>query len=132
MVAFQVVGNDTAVSMAVQAGQIDLNVMTPVMTHNVLQSISLLTNYLPVFQSKCVEGIEANEEKLSSYIEMNPILATLLAPKIGYLKAAEIAKEAQNKSVPIKELAIEKELVTREEAEEIFDIERISKSFYKK
>ncbi|MFO7968245.1 MAG: aspartate ammonia-lyase [Archaeoglobaceae archaeon] len=132
MVAYQVLGNDTTVSMAVQAGQIDLNVMTPVMTYNILQSISLLSNYLPIFQKKCVEGIEANEEHLSSYIELNPMFATLLAPRIGYLKAAEIAKEAHEKSIPVKELAVKKKVITKEEAEELFDVERIARSLYRK
>ena len=81
MVAFQVVGKDTVVSLAAQAGQMELNVMTPVMTYNILQSTAILTNYLPVFRKRCVEGIRANEARCRSYLDMNPSLATLLSPK---------------------------------------------------
>jgi aspartate ammonia-lyase len=130
MVAFQVVGNDTTVAMAAQAGQIDLNVMTPVMTHNILTSISLLTNYLPAFQTRCMEGIEADEERCRAYVELNPSLATLLCPKIGYLKAAELAKEALEKRISVAELAVSKGILTPEEAAAIFDPEKAARSQY--
>ena len=120
MICFQIIGNDTTVSYAGQAGQMELNVMTPVMTYNIITSISLLTNYLPVFINKCVKGIIANNEKCRLYLEKNPSLATLLSPKIGYLKAAEIAKESLKKNTSIEELAIEKGLISEEEAKIIF------------
>jgi fumarate hydratase class II len=126
MVAFHVVGNDTAVAMASQAGQMDLNVMTPVMTHNILESVEILTNYLPVFRKKCVKGITANEKRCKDNMYLNPALATLLAPKIGYMKAAELAKECQEKGVPVKELAIAKEILTEEEAEELFTVKAVT------
>jgi aspartate ammonia-lyase len=130
MVAFHVVGNDTAVGLAAQAGQIDLNVFTPVMIHNILESMAILTNYLPVFQKRCVEGIVANEETSRGYLEKNPSLATLLSPKIGYLAAAELAKEASEKGMSVKELALEKGIISKEEAEMIFDLNMITKSKY--
>ena len=101
MVAFQVVGNDLTVSFAVQAGQLELNVMTPVIMHNVLFSIQLLTNYLPVFRRKCVKGITVDKKRCAMYLEKNPSLATLLSPRIGYLEASKIAKQAleQGRSV---------------------------------
>ena len=76
-----------AVSLANQAGQLDLNVMTPIITHNILISLKLLNNYLPVFQSRCVDDISIKESRLTITAGMNPSLATLLSPKIGYLKA---------------------------------------------
>lgn len=132
MVSFQIIGNDTAVSLAVQAGQLDLNVMTPVMTSNILESIFMLNNYLPVFQSSCIEGILINKEQLRVVAGMNPILATLLAPKIGYLKAAELAKEAMKTKQSIRDLAVINGILSKEEADELFDLENISKNRYRK
>lgn len=120
MVAFQVIGNDTTVALAGQAGQIDLNVMTPVMTANILQSLTLLRNFLPVFNARCVTGIIADEERLREDLLNNPMLATLLAPKIGYARAAEIARESGQTKIPVPELAIRKGIISKEEARELF------------
>jgi aspartate ammonia-lyase len=130
MVAFHFIGNDTTVGLAAQAGQIDLNVFTPVMIHNILESMAILTNYLPVFQKRCVEGIVANEERAKKYLEKNPSLATLLSPKIGYLAAAELAKEALEEGISVKDLAVKMGVITKEEAQEIFDYNEITKSKY--
>jgi len=125
MVAFQVVGNDLTVSFAVQAGQLDLNVMTPVIMYNVLFSIELLTNYLPVFRKKCVEGIAVDEKRCAEYLEKNPALATFLSPHIGYLEASKIAKQALEEGRSVKEIALEKGLLKPEELEKIFDPKRL-------
>lgn len=125
MVGFQIVGNDLTVSLAVQAGQLELNVMMPVIIHNVLQSIDILVNYLPVFTTKCVEGIKANRERCTDYLEKNPSLVTLLSPYIGYLAAAEIAKEAINKKMSVKKLVLEKGLLDEKRIEEIFKPENL-------
>jgi len=130
MIAFQVVGNDTTVGLAVQAGQLELNVMTPVITHNILQSVSLLLNFIPAFTRRCVEGIEADEERCRALLELNPSPATLLTPSIGYLKAAEIVKEARERGVSIIEIAVEKGLIKVEDAERIFDGLNMSKGLY--
>lgn len=123
MIGFQIVGNDLTVSLAVQAGQLELNVMMPVIIHNVLQSISILVNFLPVFTTKCVEGIIANRERCMEYLEKNPSLVTLLSPYIGYLKAAEIAKEAIERKMSIKRLVLEKGLLDKKRMDEIFQQE---------
>jgi aspartate ammonia-lyase len=125
MVAFQVVGNDLTVSLAVQAGQLDLNVMTPVIMYNVLFSIELLTNYLSVFRKKCVEGIAVDEKRCAAYLEKNPALATFLSPYIGYLEASKIAKQALEEGRSVKEIALEKGLLKPEEIERIFDPKRL-------
>lgn len=125
MIGFQIVGNDTAVALAVQAGQLELNVMTPVITSNILVSIALLINYLPVFQVRCVEGIKAHEDMRRAYLEINPALVTFLAPKLGYLKAAEITKEVLDKKMPVKEVLVMKGLLSKEEADELFKIEKL-------
>jgi len=123
MICFQIVGNDLSVSMAVQAGQMELNVMNPVMIHNILESMVLLNNYIPVFIDKCVLGIEADEDKCRSYLEKNPSIATFLEPHIGYMKSADIAKEALKRNMSVKALVIEKGILTPEQVERIFDIE---------
>ncbi|MCW4024880.1 MAG: aspartate ammonia-lyase [Candidatus Bathyarchaeota archaeon] len=120
MVAFQVVACDTAVSLATQAGQMDLNVMTPAIVYNMHFSIQILTNYLPVFRQKCVEGITVDKDCCQNYLEKNPSLATLLAPKIGYLEAAKIAKQAQAEKRSVKEVVLERGLLSCEELDQIF------------
>jgi aspartate ammonia-lyase len=120
MVAFQVVGADVAVSLAVQAGQMELNVMTPVIMYNLLFSIQILSHFIPAFTQKCVQGITVNEKQCSQYLEKNPSLATLLSPYIGYLEAAKIAKQAQAEGRSVKEIALEKKLLKPEEIDKIF------------
>ena len=121
MVGFQVVGNDMAVAMAVQAGQLELNVMMPAMAHNVLQSITILTNTLRELDVHCVRGITANRERASLYAGSTIALATALNPYIGYTKAAELVKESVATGRSIVELAREKKLLTEEQIAEILD-----------
>jgi aspartate ammonia-lyase len=120
MICYQVIGNDLAVSLAAQAGQLELNVFAPVMAHNILSSLSLLTNFLPVFTDKCVARIKADEARCRANLELNPSLATLLAPKIGYLAAAGLAKEAIETRKSARRLAVEKGIITAEEAVKLF------------
>lgn len=115
MVCFNVIGNDVSVAMAAQAGQFELNVMLPGMLKCVLDSTDMLKNFLPIFAANMIDGIEANKEKLASYIEKSPVLVTLLNPYIGYLKAAEIYKESLKTNKSIRELVIEKKLMTKEQ-----------------
>jgi len=126
MVSFQVVGNDTAVALAVQAGQLELNVMMPAMAYNVLQSITILANTLRVLRERCVEGITANEKKCRKYAESTIALATALNPAIGYAKAAELVKESVATGESIVELARKKKLLSEEQITEILDPERMT------
>ncbi len=121
MVSFQVIGNDTAVAYAVQAGQLELNVMMPTMAYNVLQSITILTNMLRVFTDKLVVGITANEKRANFYAQSTVSLATALNPYIGYAKAAEIAKESVSTGRSIIDIARDKKLLSEKEIEEILD-----------
>jgi fumarate hydratase, class II len=123
MIGFQVVGNDLAVSMAVQAGQLELNVMTPVIMHNVLQSIQLLANYLPTFTHKCVKGIIVDSEKCGSYLDKNPSLAVFLSPFVGYLEAAKVAKQASEEERSVKDVAVENRVLDSDLANKIFEEE---------
>ena len=94
MICFQVFGNDLTVAMAAEAGQLQLNVMMPAIAYNLPQSIEILTNGCKAFDERCVRGLEPDEEMLRFWLERNTMLATALAPRIGYVAAAEIAKEA--------------------------------------
>ncbi len=112
MLAFQVIGNDTAVAMATQAGQLELNVMMPGMIHNVLTSMQWLVDYLPTFTERGVRGLRADRARARALVERNPSIATLLNPRIGYLAAAELAKEAMDRGVPVLDLAVERGRIT--------------------
>jgi aspartate ammonia-lyase len=121
MVGFHVVGNDTTVAMAVQAGQLELNVMMPVMAHTVLESVTILTNTLRELDVRCVRGITANRERCAFYAGSTIALATALNPYIGYRKAAELVKESVTTGRSIVEIAREKKLLSEEEIAEILD-----------
>ncbi len=121
MVAFQVVGNDAAVAMAVQAGQLELNVMMPTMAHNVLQSITILTNTLRELDHRCVRGITVNRERCDYFAGSTIALATALNPVIGYAKAAGLVKESVATGRSIVELAREQGLMSEEQIRKVLD-----------
>ena len=127
MVCFQVVGNDTAISLASQAGQLELNVMMPVISYNLLQSIHILTNALTAFANRCVEGIKANIENCRHWAERSLSIVTALNPRIGYAKAAEIAKEAFRRGVTVRDIIIEKGVLTEKELEKLLDLESLTR-----
>ena len=115
MLCFQLIGFDTANSLAVGAGQLDLNVMMPLLAHNLTRGPQLFFNFLPVFRERCVDGIAANPEKNRHYLEESPSVITALTPKIGYAKAAEIFKEAVSRGVRVRQVLLEKKVLTEEE-----------------
>lgn len=120
MICFNVIGNDVAVAMASQAGQFELNVMLPGMLKCVLESMDMLTNFLPVFSANLVDGIQANGDKLSEYVHKSPIVATILNPYIGYKKAAEIYTKALKTKKSIRDLVLEQGLMSAEEVDKAF------------
>jgi fumarate hydratase class II len=122
MVAAQVVGNDAAVTWGGANGNFELNVMMPVMVHNLLQSIELLANAAAVLSEKCVEGLEADAARASELLERNIIIITALAPRIGYDLAADIAKTAFAEGRGVREVAAEKSGLTAEELEAALDL----------
>ena len=130
MVSFQVIGNDTAVAYAVQAGQLELNVMMPTMAYNVLQSVTILGNMLRQFDVYCVRGITANEARCQTYAQSTVSLATALNPYIGYAKAAEIVKESVATGKSIIEIARERKQLTEAEIAEILDPVRMTEPQY--
>jgi aspartate ammonia-lyase len=126
MVGFQVVGNDTAVAMAVQAGQLELNVMMPTMAYNVLQSVSILTNALRELDVRCVRGITANVARCEWYAQSTVALATALNPYIGYAKAAELVKESVASGRSVIEVARERGVLSEEQIREILDVGKMT------
>src|SRR5215217_2865048 len=125
MICFNIIGNDVSVAMAAQAGQFELNVMLPGMLKCVLDSTDMLKNFLPIFAANMIDGIEANKDRLESYIEKSPVLVTLLNPYIGYLKAAEIYKESLKTNKSIRELVLSKGLMTKEQIDKVLSKENI-------
>ena len=119
-VLFHIIGSDTAIAYATQAGQLELNVMMPLMAFEILFSIEILKNFLPVFVEKCIKGIEADRKRCEAYYISSPSLATALNPLIGYARAAEIAKESAKSGKPIPQLLREKKLLSEEEIARIF------------
>jgi aspartate ammonia-lyase len=117
MVAFHVIGADTATAYAVQAGQLEINVMMPLAAYEVLFAAEILTHYLPVFARTCVDGIAANRERLERYLAESAALATVLTPRLGYLKVAEVLHEAEKSGRPVADLLVEKGLLTRPEVD---------------
>lgn len=120
MICFNIIGNDTAVSNAVQGGQFELNVMLPGMLKCMLESTDMLKNFLPIFSANLIDGLTANREKLKKDIENSPVIVTLLTPKIGYLKSAELFKESLKTGKTIRELVVSKNLMSNKEIDSLF------------
>lgn len=122
MAMFQVMGNDLTVMLAGQAGQLELNVMMPVIAYNLFQSMDVIINAVRTFTNFCVKGIQANREKAHGWLAKNAILVTALNPVIGYAKGAEVAKEAMATNRTVREVVIEKGYLTPEEADRLLDV----------
>jgi aspartate ammonia-lyase len=122
MVCYQAMGNDATIAAAAEAGQLELNVMMPVVAHNLLFTMEILANASRVLAERCVEGIQANAEQCAYWLERSPALVTALAPRIGYAKAAQLAKEAVAKNVTVRQLVMEKGILQGQELEEVLDL----------
>ena len=125
-VCFQVFGNDACVSVAAEHGQLELNVMMPVIAHNVLFSMVILTNSARVFAEKTVKGIEANEEQCEYWLERSAALATALAPQIGYARAAELSKQSVKENVLIRDLVKREKVLPAKEIDEVLDLRKMT------
>ena len=115
---FQIMGMDAANVLAVAGGQLELNVMMPLIAHNLTRGPQLLLNFLPIVRTRCVDGISAHPEKCRHYLEESPSVVTALTPKIGYAKAAEVFKEAVSRGVRVRQVLLEKKIVTEKELDE--------------
>ncbi len=120
MICFNIIGNDTAVSNAAQGGQFELNVMLPGMLKCMLESTDMLKNFLPIFSANLIDGLTANRDKLRADIENSPVIVTLLTPKIGYLKSAELFKESLKTGKTIRELVVSQNLMSNKEIDSLF------------
>ncbi len=125
-VCFQVVGNDACVSVSSEHGQLELNVMMPVIAHNILFSMKILTSMAKVFADSCVKGIKANEEQCAYWVERSAALATALAPQIGYARAAEISKQSVKENVLIRELVKREKVLPDAEIDEVLDLRKMT------
>jgi fumarate hydratase class II len=126
MAMFQVMGNDLTVMLAGQAGQLELNVMMPIIAYNLFQSMDVIINAVNAFTTKCVVGVRSNEEKATGWLAKNAILVTALNPVIGYQKGAEVAKEAMKSSRTVREVVIEKGYLTGEEADRLLNVHNLT------
>jgi len=120
-VAFKVVGNDVTISMAVEAGQMELNAFEPVIFESLFQSITMLDNAIRTFVENCIDGITANEDRCRELLDSSVGMVTALCPHIGYGKAAALAKEALARQVSIRNLILEQSILAEEELDRILD-----------
>ncbi len=125
-VASQVIGNDAAITWGGANGNFELNVMMPLIAHNLLQSVSLLTSASDVFRERCVDGVIANVDRARELVEKNIIVVTALNPHIGYDKGAEIAKEAFISGRTVREIALEKGVMSADELDAALDIKKMT------
>ena len=121
MIAAQIIGNDVTISIGGQSGNFELNVMKPVIAHNLLQSIDLMASGCNVLAEKCIDGLQANRGRCQELVEQSLAMITALAPKIGYDRAAQIAKEAHQTGRTVRELALEKKVLPQDELEQAMD-----------
>jgi aspartate ammonia-lyase len=125
-VCFQVMGCDTTVAIASEHGQLELNVMMPVIAHNILLSMQILTNAATVLAEKTVKGIEANEAMCSYWVERSAALATALMPHIGYAKAAELSKQSVKEGVLIRDMVKRDKLLPAEKIDDVLDLRKMT------
>ena len=130
MACADVIGNDLTVSIAVQSGNFQLNLMLPVIAYNVLKSINLLGNSMPLLAKKCIKSFKVNKKNISENLDRNPILVTALNTIIGYKKAAEIAKKAYKEKRSIIDVAEEMTTIERKELESLLDPKNLTKPYF--
>jgi fumarate hydratase, class II len=126
MACFHVQGCDHAVSLAAQAGQLELNVMMPIIAHNLFEMMHVLIGAINAFTEKCVRGVTVNREKANGWLAKNPILVTALNPAIGYLNGAAVAKESLASGKSIREVVVEKGLLPAEEVDALLDVRKMT------
>jgi len=125
-VCYQVMGNDQTVALAAEAGQLELNVMMPVIAHNLVFAIEILTSATRVLAERCVVGITADAAMCAHWLERSPALVTALAPKVGYAEAAKLAKESLAKGVTVRQLIEQKGLLKGKELDEVLNYRKMT------
>jgi len=127
MVCAQVMGNDTVIAIANASGDFQLNVMLPVIAHNIIQSITILANVASLLAVKAIEGLEVNGELMAELVQRNPIIATVLNPVLGYDKTAEVVKEALRDKKTVKSIVVDKGYLSEKEAETLLNPANMTK-----
>jgi len=127
MVCFQVIGCDTTILLAAQAGQLELNVMMPVVAYNLLHEIEILSNAIDLFNKRCVAGIKADAARCRAFAEASMSIVTVLNPHIGYAAAAEVAKEYLASGKSIKQIILDRGLLTKNKFDEVFELQNMTK-----
>ncbi len=122
MAMFQIMGNDATITLAGQAGQLELNVMMPIIGYNLFQSMDIIINAVDAFTHKCVRGITANRQKAELWLAKNAILVTALNPVIGYTNGAEVAKEAMRTGRTVRDVVVELGFLSVEDADRLLDV----------
>ncbi|MGI9079102.1 MAG: aspartate ammonia-lyase [Gemmatimonadaceae bacterium] len=125
-VCFQVIGNDTCVAISAEHGQLELNVMMPVIAHNVLLSMQILTNAGVSLGERTIRGIEANQAQCQYWLERSAALATALAPQIGYARAAEISKQSVKENILIRDLVRREHVLPDDQIDEVLDLRKMT------
>ncbi len=125
-ICFQVIGNDHTISLASEAGQLELNVMEPVLVFNLLQSLSILQNGIKAFKDYLIVGITANKERCRQLVENNIGIVTAINPHVGYEVATQIVQEAFNTGKTVRGICLDRELLTEEQLEAIFDVKEMT------
>jgi fumarate hydratase class II len=120
-VSAQVIGNDAAITIGGLSGNLELNVMMPMMAYNLLQSIDILSNGCSIFKNKCIDGLKADEKRINAMTEQSLALCTALTPYIGYDEASKLAKEAYREGKTIREVVLEKKILPQDQLEEILN-----------
>ncbi|MBS3808406.1 MAG: aspartate ammonia-lyase, partial [Bacteroidales bacterium] len=124
-IAYKVIGNDHTVTMAAEAGQLELNVNEPIIVQSIFESIEMLNNGMKTFQYRCIEGIRANEQRCRDMVHNSIGIVTALNPLLGYEKSSELAKEALKNNRSVYELVLEKKLLSREQLDELLKPENM-------
>jgi fumarate hydratase class II len=121
MVAAQVIGNDSVIALSNSMGDFQLNAMLPVIAHNIVQSVTILANVTRLLAGKGIKGIEVNEDHINALVHLNPMIAAVLNPIIGYEKAAEVVNKASEEKKTVRQAVVEMGYLTAEEADRILD-----------
>jgi fumarate hydratase, class II len=126
-VAVQVYGNDAAVAFAGSQGSFELNTYMPVIARNLLESVRILSSVSRLFADRCIAGIEADEERCRAYADASPAVATALNPALGYDRVAELVKESARSGRSVRELVVERGLLSEDEVDRMLDLEAMTR-----
>jgi fumarate hydratase class II len=127
LVAAQVIGNDAAITVCGSLGQLELNIMMPVIAYDLLQSIEILANGSMLLSEKCVSGITADRERCYGYADRSLMVVTAITPHIGYDNAAKVAKKAIAENKSIRQVILEEKILPKEKLDEVLDLKKMTK-----